>query len=194
MRCIVSKHLNCSKSIPADLVVVVCFSKTIQHTAAVAEGDADELRRELEKSHRRYAKEVASLQHRLRNSSSGATIDDRKTGDGGDCVQAETAIVPRSENPTCAVSESLSTLSDVSEGTCVYESWDAGAGMYRKGDPDSEFEEDYHETAAPSVRFSRAQYQDLTNLEIDFEEDDEFLCEQCGEPATNGMRVCDSCV
>jgi hypothetical protein len=182
-------------------VVILCFKKS-QHTAAVAEGDADELRRELEKSKRRHAKEVASLQQRLLSSSSGslvicsrcAKMADKKTGDDGDCIQAGTAIVVRSGKTTSAASESLSALSDFGDGTCVYESWDARAAFYRKGDPDSEFEEDDHETATPSIRFSRAQYQDLTNLEIDFEDDDGFLCEQCGEPATNGMRVCDSCI
>jgi len=40
-------------------------------------------------------------------------------------------------------------------------------------------------------------YQYLKNEEADdFDtdiDDDEFLCETCGKPATNGMRVCDSC-
>lgn len=180
----------------------MCSLESLQHTAAVAEGDADDLRRELEKSNRRHAKEVASLQQRLQNSSSAvcsrcADMDDKKWGDDGDCVQPETAIVLRVGKTTSGVSESLSSatkLSEFSNSTRVYESWDADATIHRKGTDDSEFEEDDYEIVTPSVRFSRSQYENLSNLEIDFEDDDGFLCEQCGQPATNGMRVCDSCI
>ena len=168
----------------------------------MAEGDVDELRRELEESNRGHAKEVASLQNRLKKSSTGSfsvcsrctRMDDKKTEDDDDRANAETAIVLRNGKLTSAISGSVSNLSDFSDGTCVYESWEAGAAIYGRGDLDSEFEEDDQEIATPAVRFSRAHYKDLTNLEIDFEDDDGFLCEQCGEPATNGLRVCDSCI
>jgi len=105
----------------------------LQHTAALAEADADDLRRELEKAKRRHAKEVASLQQRLHNSSSEtlavyARIADKESGDEGDFVQPETAFVLRDGNSTSGLSESFSsatTLSDFSNDTCVYESWNA---------------------------------------------------------------------
>ena len=127
----------------------------------MAEGDVDELRRELEESNRRHAKEVATLQNRLQNSSSESLIvcprcargGDMKTEDDNDCIKAEYLYQ--------AVSGSVSNLSDFSDGTCVYESWEAGAAIYARGDPDSEFDEDDPETASPAVRFSIAEKENL---------------------------------
>lgn len=175
--------------------------ESLQHTAAVAEGDADDIRRELEKLKRRHAKELVSLQQRLHNSSSEkcaacarcSGMSDKKPVDDGDCVQTETAIVLRDVKGTSESLSNATTLTDYCNNSCVYESWDATATTHRKGSVDSDFEEEDFEIVTPIVRFSRAQYENLTNLEIDFE-DDGFLCEQCGQPAANGLRVCDSCI
>lgn len=78
------------------------------------------------------------------------------------------------------VLESLSSvmkLFEFSNSICVYESWDVDVMIYRKGIDDSEFEEDDYEIVILSVRFSRSQYENFSNLEIDFEDDDGFLCE-----------------
>ncbi|XP_024379513.1 kinesin-like protein KIN-12B [Physcomitrium patens] len=166
-----------------------------KHTAAVAEEEADELRRELKKSNRRHFKEIASLQQRLHQSSSR---DLAHLGDDGDNVQAETAIIPHVMKQDPGVSESLSgdtTISEFSDdGTCVYENWDVGATNHRSDAHDSAFEDHDHDIVRESVRFSRDQYQNLKNLEINFEDDDGFFCEQCGQQTTNSMRVCDSCI
>lgn len=104
-----------------------------KHTAALAEADADDIRRELEKAKRMHAKEVASLQQRLHTSTSEklsmyARIADKESGDEGDFVQPETAFVLREGKSTSGLSESFSsatTVSEFSNDTCVYDSWDA---------------------------------------------------------------------
>ncbi|KAG0628802.1 hypothetical protein M758_1G054100 [Ceratodon purpureus] len=76
--------------------------------------------------------------------------------------------------------------------TSVLESWSSGKD---EGEDNLGFDED----GGIEMRIlSRKGYQYLRNSESEeFEddiEDDEFLCETCGLPATNGMRVCDLCI
>lgn len=80
----------------------------------------------------------------------------------------------------------------------VLDSWSSGKGLSDEVEDEVEVEKDDDEAETESMKFSRTGYQYLENLEIeefnDEGADDDFLCEACGQPATNGMRVCDSCI
>lgn len=79
----------------------------------------------------------------------------------------------------------------------VLDSWSSG-----KDEVDDDVEIEDEEADAQSSDSRRIEYQQLQTSEVEFEDDvvddhdadDEFLCETCGQPATNGLRVCDACI
>lgn len=79
----------------------------------------------------------------------------------------------------------------------VLDSWSSG-----KDEADDDVEIEDEEADAQSSDSRRIEYQQVQTSEVEFEDDvvddhdddDEFLCETCGQPATNGLRVCDACI
>lgn len=184
----------------------------------------------MEKSNRRHAKEVASLQQRLLNSQSQTAapcpkcgaLNPVKSNEGqkihvvdDDQVQNQVAD-NRDASNTGNVTDSWSSstsLSDCTEDKCLSESWASGTVVtlqedkksvlhswtsgrdeVEEEDTDEVEEEEDEEFGRQSLRFSRKGYQNLENLEIEVEDEDDYLCEVCGQTSTNGMRVCDSCI
>jgi hypothetical protein len=91
-----------------------------------------------------------------------------------------------------SVAVTIQKGSNLKDQTSVLDSWSSGKD---EGEDHLGFEE---EGGIEMRTLSRKGYQYLRNSDSEeFEddiEDDEFLCETCGLPATNGMRVCDLCI
>jgi hypothetical protein len=77
----------------------------------------------------------------------------------------------------------------------VVESWSCVEQIAEDEDEDDDEEDTMSFTTAPAFFRHSIGFQFLQNLDMEqFDDNDEFLCETCGEPATNSMRICDSCI
>ncbi|KAH9577047.1 hypothetical protein CY35_01G194100 [Sphagnum magellanicum] len=178
--------------------------------AAVAEEDAEGMRHEIKKLEKQHGTEVAILQQQLSDALSSKPLSSlcpkcagmsghinlectNETGDDVPSAALVAAILPSTKETQ---QEMVAEKQKRKTGTVV-ESWSCGEQI---AEEDEEDEDDGEEdtmsfTTAPAFFRHSIGFQFLQNLDIEqFDDNDEFLCETCGEPATNSMRICDSCI
>ena len=171
------------------------------------------LRRNLEVLERDHVQELSTLQQCLREFGSqlcslcGAStaqeanvqIVDAKDEKLASAANSTESHRSASSDDHASHADSLETIpvtvqkgSFLNDQTSILESWSSGRD---EGEDKFGFEE---EGAIEMRPLSRKGNQYLRNSESEeFEddiEDDGFLCETCGSPTTNGMRVCDLCI
>ncbi|CAM6019631.1 unnamed protein product [Sphagnum balticum] len=181
-----------------------------KNAAAVAEEVAEGVRHEIKKLEKQHGTEVAILQQQLSDALSSKPLSSlcpkcagmsrhinlecsNETGDDVPSAAQVAAILPSTkETQQEMVAEKQKRKTDT-----VVESWNCGEQI---AEEDEEDEDDGEEdtmsfTTAPAFFRHSIGFQFLQNLDIEqFDDNDEFLCETCGEPATNSMRICDSCI
>lgn len=119
--------------------------------------------------------------------------DASNNGNVTDSWSSSTSLSDCTEDKCLSDSWASGTVVTLQEGKkSVLHSWTSGQDEVEE-DTDEVEEEEEDEFGSQSLRFSRKGYQNLENLEIEVEDDD-YLCEVCGQTSTNGMRVCDSCI
>jgi hypothetical protein len=164
----------------------------MQNAAAMAAQDAEGMRCEIKKLKKQHRKEVIALQEHLFEAISQRSSVCSKCG-------ASNGMKTQSEmgDAACCVNDIpwTSELEEVAEQKWkndVNESWSCDEGLAGEEHLGGEEPEEEIER----LTFSRSGYQFLENLDIEefVDDDDEFLCESCGERATNSMRMCNSCI
>lgn len=182
---------------------------------AAAEQKARALRKQLGVVQQDHVEELSTLQQCLREFGSqicsrcGASTapeendsqPEKARGAADENVKANKAVSESccsTSNDTVSDSDSMVTVAvEIQKGslyadkTSVLDTWSSGNDEY-----ESHLEMD-EEGGIEMRTISMKGYQYLQNEDCeDFEcdiDDDEFLCESCGRPAKNGMRVCDWC-
>jgi hypothetical protein len=113
-----------------------------------------------------------------------------ETGDVPSAAQVAATLPSTRETQQVMVAEKLKRKTDT-----VVESWSCGEQIPEEDEEDDVDEDTMSFTTAPAFFRHSIGFQFLRNLDIEqFDDNDEFLCETCGEPATNSMRICDSCI
>lgn len=183
---------------------------------AAAEQNARALRKQLGVVQKDHVEELSTLQQCLREFGSqicslcGAStaLEDKEQARGAtdENVKADQASRPTmsesccsTSNDTVSDSDSLVTVAVTiqkpgslpEDKTSVLDTWSSGND---EGESHLEIDEDGGiEMRTISMKgYQYLQNEDGEDFECDID-DDEFLCESCGMPAKNGMRVCDWC-
>lgn len=114
--------------------------------------------------------------------------DPKSIGTSESCSSAGSEDNKSDADSLVSVAVTIQKGSTLADRTSVLESWSSGKD---EGEDHLGFEEG---GGIEMRTLRRKGYQYLRDLEAEEFEDDEFLCETCGLPATNGMRVCDLCI
>ncbi|CAN5953645.1 unnamed protein product [Sphagnum jensenii] len=178
-----------------------------KNAAAVAEEDAEGMRHEIKKLEKQHGTEVAILQQQLSDALSSKPLSSlcpKCAGMSGhinfECTNEMGDDVPSAAQVAAILPSTKETQQEmVAEKQkrrtgSVVESWSCGEQIAEEDEDDDE-EDTMSFTTAPAFFRHSIGFQFLQNLDIEqFDDNDEFLCETCGEPATNSMRICDSCI
>jgi hypothetical protein len=147
----------------------------MQNAAAVAEEDAEGMRHEIKKLEKQHGTEVAILQQQLSDALSSKPLSSlcpKCAGMSGH-INFECTNEMGDDVPSAAQVAAILPSTKETQQEMVAEKQKRKTAFFRH-----------------SIGF-----QFLQNLDIEqFDDNDEFLCETCGEPATNSMRICDSCI
>ncbi|CAK9858991.1 unnamed protein product [Sphagnum jensenii] len=177
-----------------------------KNAAAVAEEDAEGMRHEIKKLEKQHGTEVAILQQQLSDALSSKPLSSlcpkcagmsghinlectNETGDDVPSAAQVAAILPSTKE----TQQKMVAEKEKRKTGTVVESWSCGEQIAEEDEDDEEDTMSF--TTAPAFFRHSIGFQFLQNLDIEqFDDNDEFLCETCGEPATNSMRICDSCI
>jgi kinesin family protein 15 len=180
-----------------------------KNAAAVAEEDAEGMRHEIKKLEKQHGTEVAILQQQLSDALSSKPLSSlcpkcagmsghinlectNETGDDVPSAAQVAAILPSTKE----TQQKMVAEKEKRKTGTVVESWSCGEQIAEEDEDEDDDEEDTMSfTTAPAFFRHSIGFQFLQNLDMEqFDDNDEFLCETCGEPATNSMRICDSCI
>ncbi|CAK9189601.1 unnamed protein product [Sphagnum troendelagicum] len=163
-----------------------------KNAAAMATQDAEGMRCEIKKLKKQHRKEVIALQEHLFEAISQRSSVCSKCGtSNGMKTQSEMGDAASCVKDIPWTSE-LEEVAEQKWKNDVNESWSCDEGLAGEEHLGGEEPEEEIER----LTFSRSGYQFLENLDIEEfdDDDDEFLCESCGERATNSTRMCNSCI